>query len=76
MKSYQPCYRIWSGFYRLVAGIKRPARQLLHQYRVERMKKDNGVNLRHTNRVETRKVRMSKTDMNYGRKDYAFSKEV
>lgn len=59
---------MWSGFCRLVAGIKRPARQLVHQNRVKRMKKDSGVNLRHTHRVETRDVRTSKADMKYGRK--------
>lgn len=62
MKSCQPCYRIWSGFCRPVAGIRSPARQLLYKDRVERMKKDNGVNLRHTHGVETREIRISKAD--------------
>lgn len=61
MKSRQPCYRIWSGFCRPAAGIRRPARQLLYKDRGERMK-DNGVNLRHTHGVGTREIRISKAD--------------
>ena len=65
-KSCQTGYRVWNGFCWQIAGRKRPSKQLLHQDKEERTKKDNGMKWRQIHGVEMSwEAWISKTDFKH-----------